>query len=79
MPLLLSMADDPAAEVRQIVAARLPVGLVGRLARDEDLRVRWEVGQRAGRDLLRTMQDDADSAVRALVAQRLGTSGGEHG
>jgi hypothetical protein len=87
MPALLRMAADEAYEVRRIVAQRLPAPLLGCLAQDSDLLVRWEVTQRAQPELLQALLADPDEEIRAAARQRLADPaatdtpllGGSHG
>ena len=54
-----------------LVAERLPAPLLGQLARDTDLLVRWEVAQRAQRDVLVWLLKDPDDEIRQAARQRL--------
>jgi hypothetical protein len=66
------MADDAEPEVRRIVAERLPTGLLMRLGKDRDWRVRFEVAQRADLATLHSMQHDDEVDIRQTVQERLG-------
>ncbi|MDT4880096.1 hypothetical protein FQZ97_1158220 [compost metagenome] len=70
MPALLQLLDDPAPEVRRVVAERLPVALLPRMARDPDWRVRWELVQRADPATLAALCDDEDPEVRRSARER---------
>jgi len=62
---------DPDYGVRECVAARLPLALLGALAHDPDRAVRLRVAQRLEMPALLALADDPEGEVRRAVAQRL--------
>jgi len=82
MPALWRLVEDPAPEVRRLVAQRLPAPLLTSLATDADWLVRWEAAGRAIGHVLEGLARDAEPEVREralarqaqldLGAQRLG-------
>lgn len=65
------LMDDPDYGVRECVAARLPLPLLGPLMRDPDRAVRLRVAQRLEMPALLALADDPEGEVRRAVAQRL--------
>ena len=65
------LMSDPDYGVRECVAARLPLPLLGPLSRDPDRAVRLRVAQRLEMPALLALADDPEGEVRRAVAQRL--------
>jgi hypothetical protein len=71
MPALWRLSADTEAEVRRIVAERLPAPLLSVFADDADLLVRWHAAGRADIDLLRRLAHDTEADIRERAEQRL--------
>ena len=65
------MVDDPDYFVRKLVAQRLPLPLLPRMARDPDQEVRLVVVERLPVPALLDFRDDPEVDVRRAVARRL--------
>ena len=68
---LASLMDDPDETVRLQIALRLPLHLLGRMARDPHREVRIRVAQRLESAELAAMRNDTDYGVREWVARRI--------
>jgi len=64
------MVDDSEAEVRRIVAERLPAPLLAALVDDPDLLVRWQAAGRALGAVLARFAQDPEADVRERAEQR---------
>lgn len=66
------MVCDAEPTVRQIVATRAQEGLLLKLARDDDIRVRFTSMERLPLSIVATLPEDSEKIIRDLVARRLG-------